>query len=48
MLYLIETDSEEVKPNSSEISVGELKSISELEEILSNPNAVVEEWLRWH
>ncbi len=44
VLYLIETDSEEVKPNSSEISVGELKSISELEEILSNPNAVVEEW----
>ncbi|MBI5636003.1 NUDIX domain-containing protein [Candidatus Micrarchaeota archaeon] len=44
VLYLIETDSGQVKPSSSEISAGELKSITELEEILSSKDAAVEEW----
>ena len=44
ILYVIETDSTEIKPGDPEIKVGELKSINELEKICASTEFVVEEW----
>jgi len=44
ILYLIETDSTEVKPEDSEIAQGGLMGLGQLEEILYSNDCVVEEW----
>ncbi|MBI2508344.1 NUDIX domain-containing protein [Candidatus Woesearchaeota archaeon] len=44
ILYLVETDSTEIKPLDSEIEVGELKTIKELEEICASDECIVEGW----
>ncbi len=46
ILYLIETDSLEVKPNDEEIDNGKMRTIGELEEICASPSFAVEEWSR--
>lgn len=44
ILYLIETDAEEVHPNAPEISSGKLIHIEEIEKINKDPELVVESW----
>lgn len=44
ILYLIETDSTEIKPEAPEIAEGRLMELSELEEILASEDCKVEEW----
>ena len=44
ILYVIETDSSEVRPKDIEVGEGRLLSIEEIEGILSKTNVVVEEW----
>ena len=44
ILYIIETDSTEINPNNNEMKGGRLVSLKELEEIISAPDAVVEDW----
>jgi predicted NUDIX family phosphoesterase len=44
VLYLLETDAEEVKPKASEMAQGKLMGLNELEEILNHPECNVERW----
>lgn len=44
ILYLAETDSEDVVPNSAEIAEGRLRTVQELDEIVSSKKHPVEEW----
>ncbi len=44
ILYLLKTAEEEIRPVTPEISAGGLKPVSELLELLHNPEAVVEKW----
>lgn len=44
LLYLIETDAEEVSPRDLEMRQGRLMTLSELEEICSSQACVVEAW----
>jgi len=44
LLYLIETDAEEVSPRDLEMRQGKLMTLSELENICSSPNCSVEAW----
>jgi predicted NUDIX family phosphoesterase len=46
VLYIIETDSENIIPRDSEIEHGEFRSISELEKICEDTNFEVESWSR--
>ena len=44
LLFLIPTDSRNVKPRDAEIAWGGFKSVKELQEILESPEASVETW----
>lgn len=44
ILYLIETDAETVSPKDAEMKQGKFMTLSELEEICSSPDCVVEAW----
>ncbi len=44
ILYIVETDSTEIKPKDPEINIGELKPISDLENICASNELVVEGW----
>ena len=44
ILYLVETNADEIKPKDSEMAHGKLMSLSELEEIINNPDCNVETW----
>lgn len=46
ILYIAETDSEEVAPNSDEMAEGRLRTFEELNSINSAPEYDVEEWSR--
>ena len=46
VLYVVETDSAEVKPTDSEIDDGKMRPVEELERICSSPEFKVEEWSR--
>lgn len=46
VLYIIETDSENIIPRDSEIEHGSFKSIGELEKICNDSNMEVESWSR--
>ena len=44
LLYLVETDTQEIREKDPEITNGKLRHIDELEQILFNPDLRVEEW----
>jgi len=44
VLYVIETDAEQVKPKDKESTKGSFMILEELKEILANPDCIVEEW----
>jgi len=44
ILYLIETDSEEVFPKGNEMAQGSFKSLEELAEIINSEDCEVESW----
>jgi predicted NUDIX family phosphoesterase len=44
ILYVVETDAEEIKPLDLESQHGELMSFAQLKEILDSPECIVEEW----
>ena len=46
VIYAVSTKVESIKPNDSEIAVGRLRSIDELEKICSTPEYNVENWSR--
>ncbi|RLG19185.1 hypothetical protein DRN67_03400 [Candidatus Micrarchaeota archaeon] len=46
VLYVVETDTDEVKPKAPEIDKGAMKQIGALEKIATSPDFKVEEWSR--
>ncbi|MDP3728622.1 MAG: NUDIX domain-containing protein [bacterium] len=44
ILYLLETDADEISPADKEMKQGKFMSLSELEEICNSPDCTVEEW----
>lgn len=44
ILYVVETDSAEILPKDPEIAEGRLRTLSELEEICSSPDFIIEGW----